>query len=441
MDLYSLKTELDKAFDYFRINYEQSKSFVVNSKNKEVKRLTENSTEGFSIFVVKNNKAVRVSTNDFTKKTIKETLRKAKKIVKTGEKIEYLDLIDTKELKVNKQIGHSSHLDRKKIIKTIIKHSNNSQVNVNDLTYKELEVKKHLITPDKDIQQQLHYNLISNIITIQKEGKLREEKYRFGNQNSIDTELENLNTITEQNKKEAIRKLSYKSMLKGTYDVIIDPKLAHLLAHEAIGHACESDIVSKKESCLKLGKKISNTPFNIIDDPTIKNHYGSYIYDEEGTKATKRMLVKKGIINEFLTDLKQAKELHIKPNGAARSERYSNSPIPRMSNTGFDKGFISKEEMFEDFNGLILEGGTGGQVDPASGTFQFGVKEAFLKSKNTNYVNISFSGNILKDLFKITQISKEVEYSNKNIGWCGKDEQLVPVSGFGPYIKFKGVRF
>ncbi|MDD4983911.1 MAG: TldD/PmbA family protein [Candidatus ainarchaeum sp.] len=443
MDLDFITKKL-KDCDYYRINYEDTNLNFINARNSEVKQIKQEEYKGVSLFLVNKGKASFVSTNDLSKNNLTNLIERAKTLTKNGEKIDYLDLIDSKKVKAKVDIGKESKLDFETKVKEVLKNSSKENCNVNDIIYKETLKHKRILTNTKDISQNHNYFVLASTITVSEKDKIREGYQRYGKQTNIDDQITNLSSFVEKTKKEAIESLKYKSMLKGTYDVITHPELSHLLAHEAIGHACEADLVYIKESSLKLGKKLANSDFNVYDDPFVKDDWGYLVYDDEGNKAKKRTLIKSGIVNEFINDLKHSKKLNLIPNGGARAESYNKIPIPRMTNTGVGPGKIKKQELLEDLKkGIILCQGHGGQVDPASGTFQFGVRKAILidKGKEENYVNLSFSGNITTDLFNIKGISKEVESGPEFIGVCGKSGQQAQVSGFGPYIKFSGVRF
>ena len=59
------------------------------------------------------------------------------------------------------------------------------------------------------------------------------------------------------------------------------------MIHEACGHALEGDIVYKDYSLLKdkIGEEVASSSINLIDDATIKDAFGSYKYDDEGTPS------------------------------------------------------------------------------------------------------------------------------------------------------------
>ncbi|HDN50734.1 MAG TPA: TldD/PmbA family protein, partial [Thermoplasmatales archaeon] len=85
----------------------------------------------------------------------------------------------------------------------------------------------------------------------------------------------------------------------------------------------------------------------VVDNPALPNTYGYYRYDDEGVKARERVLIKNGIVNEFLHNRETAYEMHCNSNASARAT-YGKEPIVRMANTYFAPGDHSLEELIED---------------------------------------------------------------------------------------------
>ncbi len=222
--------------------------------------------------------------------------------------------------------------------------------------------------------------------------------------------------------------------------VVLDPHMTGVLSHEAVGHACEADGVVEGESLLKgkVGERIGNELVTIIDDPTATD-FGAYAYDDEGIKGMPQMLVNKGILEGYINDLKTAKETGQKPNGHARAMDYSCLAQVRMSNTYFQKGKDSHEDIFDIKKGVYLKGMKGGSVDIYSGGFMFRAAECFeiVNGEITRPLKeATITGNILETLNKIELVGKDFGTSP---GICGKGAQEVPVSDGGPHIRIKDV--
>jgi TldD protein len=240
----------------------------------------------------------------------------------------------------------------------------------------------------------------------------------------------------------ALTLLKAKPAPSGRFTVILDPKLAGTFAHEAVGHACEADLVTAGESILigKMGCKIGSEYVTIFDDSTLVNGWGSLKYDDEGVPTQKRLLIENGVLKGYILNREASAKLNMNPNGGARAESYASRPIVRMSNTYIAPGSHSFEELLEDVDyGVYVKGTRGGQVDPAKGTFQFSAEEAFLIEKgevSTPLLDVSLSGLTLETLANIDAVAKDNEFRP---GFCGKAYQSVPVGAGSPHIRINSV--
>ena len=235
----------------------------------------------------------------------------------------------------------------------------------------------------------------------------------------------------------AQRLLKAESAPSGKFKLIADPELTGVMIHEALGHATEADIILQNDSILKdkLNTKIASDIVNIYDDATIKDGFGYYPYDVEGTKTRPNQLVKDGELISLLSSRQTASKLNMKSSGNARSS-INDAPIVRMSNTFLQPGDMTFEELIEDIpDGIYLKGSRGGQVDTGKGIFQFNAAEGF-KIENgelsTPLRDVSLSGNILETLNNIDALGKDFKLS---AGFCGKDGQTVPVGDGGPHTR------
>ncbi|MCA1813995.1 MAG: TldD/PmbA family protein [Halobacteriales archaeon] len=226
----------------------------------------------------------------------------------------------------------------------------------------------------------------------------------------------------------------------GRMPVLVDPDLAGVFAHEAMGHACEADLVVSGDSLLagRMGEQLGNPMVSIVDDPTIAGSFGHFPFDDEGVPAKRRVLVEKGVLKGFLHSRETAARLGMKPNGAARAESYAHRPLVRMSNTLLLGGDWTFEEMVEGMKrGVYVKGTRGGQVDTARGTFHFSAQEAFLVEKGEvtqPLRDVSLSGSILTTLKRVDALGKDFRLAQP--GFCGKG-QWVPVGDGGPHFRIK----
>jgi len=221
----------------------------------------------------------------------------------------------------------------------------------------------------------------------------------------------------------------------GKMRAVLDPELAGVFAHEAVGHASEGDLVNEGNSVLKgkTGQKIGNENLTIIDDPGI-HEFGFDPVDAEGVAVCRTEIIKKGTINAFLHNRETLSSVGNGVAGHARAMP-GEPPLVRMSNTFIEAGDSTEHEIFEECrNGIFLKGSRGGQVDPGRGIFQFNAEYGYLIENGectTMVRDVSLSGEILMTLHKILLCGNQRTMSP---GYCGKGGQSVPVSDGAPHI-------
>jgi TldD protein len=221
----------------------------------------------------------------------------------------------------------------------------------------------------------------------------------------------------------------------GKMRAVLDPELAGVFAHEAVGHASEGDLIQEGNSVLngKTGERIGNNLLTIVDDPGIPE-FGFDPVDAEGVAVARTEIIRHGVVNAFLHN---RESLAAVGNGIAGHARAmpGEPPLVRMSNTFIENGDSTKEEIFAECkNGIFLAGTRGGQVDPGRGIFQFNAEYGYLVEDGecTKMVrDVSLSGEILRTLHGIVLCGNDRVMSP---GYCGKGGQSVPVSDGAPHI-------
>jgi len=223
----------------------------------------------------------------------------------------------------------------------------------------------------------------------------------------------------------------------GAFPVILENRIVGLLAHEAIGHCAEADLVYGGSFLAnKIGAKVASSKVTMVDDGRYPTGFGTMKYDDEGVPTQKTMLIEKGVAKGFMHSRETAHEFKVKPTGNARAWNFEFDPIIRMRNTYIEKGDYSLEELAEDMkDGYFLKGGLSGQAD-FTGEFMFGTQEA-VHIKNGRFHEslrgVTISGNAFDVLKHVDAIGEDFVM---RIGMCGK-EQINYVGMGGPSLRTK----
>lgn len=242
----------------------------------------------------------------------------------------------------------------------------------------------------------------------------------------------------------------------GSYKLVIDYALAKGLAHEAFGHAAETDGMESsilgEEGRMKLGMKVADSRLSIIDGP-LEGDYAYQPFSAVGTKRETVKIVDKGILSAGLADIFSARRAGVAPTGAERVESCFQLPIARMSNIRIEwEGAIPIEQDFEQVTAkdlyevmvreglmtpgekvLYLSGFQGGQVNPAFGDFVFNCSAIYeLAEEPVLYQPAIFSGKILSVLQSVSGALGDLQIDA--MGTCGKMGQGVPSCGGSHYF-------
>ncbi len=235
----------------------------------------------------------------------------------------------------------------------------------------------------------------------------------------------------------AVRMLEAIPAPSGRMPVVMAGEAGGTMVHEACGHGLEADLVQKELSVYsgKKGQEVAADYITVIDDATIGDRYGSYSFDDEAVASQKVVLIKNGILEEFLYDRLTATKDGIKSNGHGRRESYQHKPIPRMANTYISPGKDDPCHLIKEAGkGILVTKMGGGQVNTTTGDFVFDVAEGFLIENGEQGSMIrgaTLTGNGPEVLRNIKMVGSDLGFT---IGTCGKDGQGVPVSDAQPTL-------
>ncbi len=229
----------------------------------------------------------------------------------------------------------------------------------------------------------------------------------------------------------------------GVYDVITDSSISGLIAHEAFGHGVEMDQFVKDRALAKkyVGSKIASDITNMRDGAASAHSVASYFFDDDGVSAHDTQIIKDGVLERGLSDLVSACQLGTEPTGNGRRESFKRKAYSRMTNTFFDGGTDTLEDMIASVkHGYMLFETNNGMEDPKNWqiqcTAEYGIE--IVDGKLTdNYVSpVVMSGYVPDLLASISMVSGDVKVIGS--GSCGKGyKEWVRVSDGGPNLKVR----
>jgi TldD protein len=226
----------------------------------------------------------------------------------------------------------------------------------------------------------------------------------------------------------------------GRLPVVVGNGFGGVLLHEAVGHGLEADAVQKRASVYagRLGEQVAEPFVTAYDDGRREGEWGSDGTDDEGTPTRRTTIVEEGRLTSYLYDLLRARRDGVASTGNGRRESFRYVPVPRMTNTYFAPGEGTPEELIGEVGrGLYAVSFGGGQVEPATGDFVFGVSEGYLieDGKVTAPVRgATLVGNGLEALRAVDGIAGDLDIAT---GFCGKAGQSVPAGVGQPHVRIR----
>ena len=226
----------------------------------------------------------------------------------------------------------------------------------------------------------------------------------------------------------------------GRLPVVVGNGFGGVLLHEAVGHGLEADGVQKRASVYagRLGERVAPDFVTAYDDGSRQGDWGSDGIDDEGTPTRRTTVIEEGHLSSYLYDLLRARRDGVESTGNGRRESFRHVPVPRMTNTFFAPGEATPDELIAGVDrGFYAVSFGGGQVEPATGDFVFGVSEGYLIEGGRVTAPVrgaTLVGNGLEALGAIDGVAGDLEIAT---GYCVKAGQSVPAGVGQPHVRIR----
>ncbi len=252
-----------------------------------------------------------------------------------------------------------------------------------------------------------------------------------------------LDAAADKAVKTALELLDAGRIEPGEYEIIASPEVSGLIAHEAFGHGVEMDMFVKNRALGKeyIDKRVGSDLVTMHEGALCAENVTSYAFDDEGTLAGDVVEIDHGILKTGICDALSALRLGVAPTGNGKRENFAHKVYTRMTNTIFDSGSDTLEDMIASIeDGFLLEGMESGMEDPKHWGIQCIIKmgREIKHGKLTGKIvaPIIMTGYVPDLLGNISMLSGDREVFGS--GGCGKGyKEWVKVSDGGPYLKTK----
>ncbi|NLM05371.1 MAG: TldD/PmbA family protein [Tissierellia bacterium] len=449
--------ELSKEFSYVSIlgSDTRGRAYQVSKTTTDIR----DSGQVERGFVLRLYNGYGYSEYSFDKIDEEVIIAKAKEIAKAD--VEYLKskgldfieypLIEEEEIEESFSSEFKVHMEASgpegivKRLKNIVKSLFKEYKKLVDFTavYEWTLVNKIFISNKKDLEQTYLFTTAFGIAVVSDGEKYMSEYQAYTGLAGLET-LDKLEKNHEKIVKSAIELLDAKKIKPGVYDFITDPDVSGLIAHEAFGHGVEMDMFVKNRAKAKeyIGKRVASDCTIMRDGAKSVKEASSYLFDDEGNLGCDTLVIENGILKTGYVDQLSALQLGIEPTGNGKRESFERKAYTRMTNTFFEPGEASLEDMIKSIDeGYLLEGYQSGMEDPKNWGIQCVVAKGreIKKGKLTGKIvaPVVLTGYVPDLLESISMLSNDLQMNSA--GGCGKGyKEWSKVSMGGPYMKVRG---
>ncbi len=308
------------------------------------------------------------------------------------------------------------------------------------VVYEEVHVSKVFISRNKDLEQSYIWGQGLLMPIVRKEDNTKYYYEGVSGLKGVEL-LDEMESKCDEAVSYAEKLLDAKRMTPGEYDVICNPEVSGLIAHEAFGHGVEMDMFVKNraKAVEYLNKPVASELVTMHDGAKAEKQVSSYLFDDEGVIGSDTVIIDKGVLKTGISDLLSALRLNTKPTGNGKRESFERKAYARMTNTFFAAGEEKLEDMIASIKyGYLLENFTSGMEDPKN----WGIQCMILAGKEIkdgkltgNIVSpVIMTGYVPDVLQSISMVSDEVKLFGT--GACGKGhKEFAKTADGGPYIK------
>jgi predicted Zn-dependent protease len=254
---------------------------------------------------------------------------------------------------------------------------------------------------------------------------------------------------------EALELLAAPNCPSGAMDLLLMPEQMMLQIHESIGHPLELDRILGDErnfagtSFVTLDMfgayRYGSALLNVTHDPTRPEEFASYRWDDDGTPAERRYIIRDGILERPLGGAISQARAGMEGVANARACSWNRAPIDRMANLNIEPGASSFGEMIAMVErGVLMDTNVSWSIDDSRNKFQFGCERARLIEdgelkgvlKNPNYRGVSAT--FWRSLKAVGDAST---FEVMGTPFCGKGEpsQVIRVGHASPACLFAGI--
>jgi TldD protein len=240
----------------------------------------------------------------------------------------------------------------------------------------------------------------------------------------------------------AVGLLDARPVRSGSYPVVLDPRLAGVVAHQTVGHLCEADTQLDDPVAARIaapGQRLGSNVLTIGDDGSVLGLRGTLPFDDEGTLPSNTILLQHGVVVGRLHSRQTAARFGERPTGNARALSFRHAPLVRLTNTYIANGSGTFADLIRDVKlGVYACDAVGSRHRGDSYSFTAGhgymIRDGALAEPVKGVVLVGF---VTELLGAVDRVAGDFHWHESG-GGCGKAGQSpLPVAEGAPHVRLR----
>lgn len=212
-----------------------------------------------------------------------------------------------------------------------------------------------------------------------------------------ETEL-SINICSQKALQRAISQIGPRKRRSGRYKMVVENCVASRLIAPIVS-ALNASAIQQKMSFLEgtSGKQVFPEGLTLMDYARTPGKNGSRLFDTEGVATKDAVIIEKGTVKQYFINSYMSKKMGIAPTVEDISRPYV-MPYLKGEDLSAEEKDVSLEDILKKCsNGILVTGFNGGNCNPATGDFSFGIEGfSFKNGKILHPVReMLITGNIL----------------------------------------------
>lgn len=258
-------------------------------------------------------------------------------------------------------------------------------------------------------EQTGHYNSVTVLAHV---GSERQIHYDYSYQTHLE-DLEDPVTLGRRTALWAQKKLNARKIASKKVPIIFDPRMGSRMLSYYVDALNGKSVSVQGRSFLqgKMGSVVAGRGISIVDDPFLTRGRGSVVIDHEMVVPQKCQLVKQGVLQSWILDLRTARKMKMESTGHGfRSPKGIPSPSP--TNLYLDRGQVSADDLIKSVKeGFYVFDMMGYGYNMTTGDLSEGAVGFWIENGELTYPihEVTIAGNLL-EMFQSMVVADDLKF-------------------------------